>query len=73
MQESLDTIETKVEQKITSHMEQLKATQADRATQDNHSKQLETLTKMLKILVRQMSTLLDQHNHPTPMSGIGDE
>jgi len=73
MQESLDNIKTKVEQKIASHMDQLKANQANRATQDNHSKQLETLTKMLKILVWQMNTLLDQHNNPTPMNGIGEE
>jgi len=72
MQQSLDNIETKVEQKITSHMDQLKATQADHATQENHLKQLETLTKMLKILLHQMNTLLDQPNNPTPMDGIGD-
>jgi len=53
-------------------MDQLKATQADHATQENHSKQLETLTKMLKILLHQMNTLLDQPNNPTPMDGIGD-
>jgi len=72
MQESLDNIETKVEQKITSHMDQLKANQANQATQDNHLKQLEMLTKMLKILVWQMNMLLDQHNNPTPMNGVGD-
>jgi len=53
-------------------MDQLQLTQANKATQDNHSKQLDTLTKMLKILVRQMNTLLDQKANPTPMSGVGD-
>jgi len=72
LQKSIDTMDEKMDHKIQHHMEQLKSTQADRATQENHSKQLEMLTKMLKILVRQMSTLLDQHNAPTPMNGIGE-
>jgi len=45
IQQSLNNIKTKVDQKIQSHMDQLKATQADKATQENHSKQLEMLTK----------------------------
>jgi len=53
-------------------MDQLQATQADKATQDNHSKQLDTLTKMLKILVHQMNMLLNQQTNPTPMNGVGD-
>jgi len=72
LQQSLDTIEHKVEQKIQTHMNQLQQTQADKATQDNHSKQLDTLTKTLKILLRQVNTLLDQTANPTPMNGVGD-
>jgi len=72
MQQSLDNIELKMEAKIQCHMDQLQATQVDRATQDNHSKQLGALTKMLNILVRQMNTLLDQKIDPTPMNGVGE-
>jgi len=53
-------------------MEKLQVTQADKATQENHSKQLDTLTKTLKILLRQVNTLLDQQNNPTPMNGVGE-
>jgi len=70
--QSLDSIKNKVEQKIQSHMNCLTATQADKAAQDNHSKQLEMLTKTFKILVHQMNMLLDQQKNPMPMSGIGE-
>jgi len=72
MQQSLDNMELNVEKKIQSHMDQLQATQADKATQENHSKQLDMLTKTLKILLRQVNMLLDQQNNPTPMNGVGD-
>jgi len=72
MQQSLDKIELNVEKKIQDHMDRLHATQADKATQENHSKQLDTLTKTLKILLHQVNTLLDQHNNPTPMNGVGE-
>jgi len=51
MQQSLNKIELNVEKKIQDHMDKLQATQVDKATQENHSKQLDTLTKMLKILL----------------------
>ncbi len=72
MQKSLKNIENNMEKKIQDHMEKLQATQADRATQENHSKQLDTLTRTLKILLRQVNTLLDQQTNPTPMNGVGD-
>ncbi len=72
MQQSLDNIELKVERKIQHNMDQLQTTQADKATQENHSKQLDTLTKTLKILLRQVNTLLDNQNNPTPMNSVGD-
>jgi len=53
-------------------MDKIQATQADKATQENHSRQLDTLTKTLKILLRQVNTLLDNHNNPTPMNGVGE-
>ncbi len=53
-------------------MEKLQVTQADKATQENHSKQLDTLTKTLKILLHQVNTLLDQQKNPTPMNGVGE-
>jgi len=59
MQQSLDAMELKVENKIQSHMNQLQATQADKATQENHSQQLDTVTKTLKVLLRQVNALLD--------------
>jgi len=72
MQKSLENIKTNVEKKIQDHMEKLQATQADRATQENHAKQLDTITRTLKILLHQVNTLLDQQNNPTPMNGVGD-
>jgi len=72
MQKSLETIEHNVEKKFQDYMEKLQAMQADRATQENHSKQLDTLTKTLKILLHQVNTLLDQQTNPTPMNGVGD-
>jgi len=72
MQQSLNNMETKVEKKIQDHMEKLQATQADKAMQENHSKQLDTLTKTLKILLHQVNMILDQQNNPTPMNGVGE-
>jgi len=72
MQKSISDIEDKVDQKLQRHIDQLKETLADKATQENHSKQLETLMKMLKILVHQINSFLDQNNHPMPMNGIGE-
>jgi len=72
MQKSLKTIECNMEKKLQDHMEKIQATQADKATQENHSKQLDTLTKTLKILLHQVNMLLDQQNNPTPMNGVGE-
>jgi len=72
MQKSLKNIENNMEKKIQDHMEKLQMTQVDRATQENHSKQLDMLTKMLKILLCQVNTLLNQQTNPTPMNGVGD-
>jgi len=72
MQQSLDIMETKMEQKLQDHMDKIQATQADKAMQENHSKQLDTLTKTLKILLCQVNTLLDHQNNPTPFIGVGE-
>jgi len=72
MQKSLETIEHSVEKKLQDHMEKLQATQADQATQENHAQQLDTITRTLKILLRQVNTLLDKQTNPTPMNGVGN-
>jgi len=59
-QKSIENIDIKVEQKIQHCMEKLHTTQADKATQENHTQQLEQLTIMLKMLVSQINTLLDK-------------
>jgi len=52
-------------------MESLKATQVDKTTQDNHSCNLEELTKSVRFLINQVSRIADTLKIPTPKSGVG--
>jgi len=45
LQASVESLEQCFEQKLNLQIESLKATQADKTTQDNHSRDLEELTK----------------------------
>jgi len=51
LQKSLDNIDQHVDHKLQTHMAALKASQADKTTQDNHTQQLESMTKTFKSLV----------------------
>ncbi len=67
----MNNLEQKVDQKIQQHMEKLQATQADKATQEEHSQRLEQVTKTLGTLVDQIKMLLNQQSRPTPKNGVG--
>jgi len=71
LQKSIDTIEQWVDQKLQTHLATLQATQADKTTQDEHSQQLENMTKTLDSLVCNIHLLLNDRLHPMPMNGIG--
>jgi len=71
LQKSIDNIDHKVEQKLQTHMATIKASQADKATQDNHTQQLKKLTKTLDMLVIELHSLLDNRLYPTPKTGVG--
>jgi len=59
LQQSFMNLERRVDQKLQSHMDTMKASQADKATQDDHTQRLEQVTKTLDTLVAQMHVLLD--------------
>jgi len=71
IQKSIEAIDQKVETKLKHHLATIKASQADKTTQENHTRQLETLTKTLDSLVADIHLLLDSRIHPTPMQGVG--
>ncbi len=71
LQKSFTHLEEKVDQKIQHHMEILKNSQADKDTQDTHTKRLEQVSKTLDYLVEKIHLLLDSEQYPTPMRGVG--
>jgi len=71
LQKSIETIDQRVDQKLQSHLAQIQATQADKTTQDEHTQQLENMTKTLNSLLRDIHTLLNDRLPPTPMNGVG--
>ncbi len=71
LQKSFTTLEQKVDQKLQQHLDLMKNSQADKATQDNHTKRLEQVTKTLDILVAKIHLLFDSETRPTPMEGVG--
>jgi len=71
LQKSIDTIDQRVDQKLQTHFTAIQASQADKATQEEHTQQQEEVTKTLNSLVRDIHLLLNDRLHPTPMTGIG--
>jgi len=71
LQQSFMNLERRVDQKLQSHMDTMKASQADKATQDDHTQRLEQVTKTLDTLVAQMHILLDSRLSPRPRNGVG--
>jgi len=59
-------LEKKFEQKLNQQIDSLKANQADKTTQDSHSRDLETLTKSVRLLLTQVNQIADKLNIPTP-------
>jgi len=71
LQSSVDALEKKFEQKLNQQIESLKANQADKTTQDTHSRDLETLTKSVGLLLTQVNQIADKLNIPMLQHGIG--
>jgi len=71
LQKSFTNLEERVDHKIQHDMEILKNLQADKDTQDTHTKRLEQVSKTLNYLVEKTHLLLDSEQYPTPMRGIG--
>jgi len=72
LQKYIDNIDKQVYQKPQMHMATIKASQANKATQDQHTQQFEMMTKTLNLLVYDFHLLLDNKLYPTPMIGIGE-
>jgi len=71
LQQSFMNLECRVDQKLQMHMDNMKALQADKSTQDNHTQHLKQVTKTLDTLVAQMHVLLDSQLSPMPRNGVG--
>ncbi len=71
LQSSVDALEKKFEQKLTQQIESLQTTQADKNTQETHSRDLEALTKSVGFLINQVTKIADKLNIPTPQLGVG--
>ncbi len=71
LQSSVDALEKKFELKLQQSIENLQTTQADKTTQDTHSRELEGLTKNVRYLVDQVAQIADSLNIPTPGRGVG--
>jgi len=71
LQAMVDALEQKSEQKLNQQIESLKLNQADKLTQDAHSRNLEGLTKSVSFLVEQVSLIADKLSIPMPKLGVG--
>jgi len=71
LQSLVDALEKKFEQKLNQQIDSLKANQADKMTQDSHSRDLESLTKSVGLLLTQVNQIADRLNIPTPQRGVG--
>jgi len=71
LQASVDALEQKFETKLNQQITSLKSSQADKTTQETHSRKLEGLARSVGFLVDQVSRIADKLNIPTPIAGIG--
>jgi len=72
LQISVDALEKKFENKLNQQIESLKSSQADKTTQDTHSRKLEGLTQNVRYLIDQVSLIADKLHIPMPKYGIGN-
>jgi len=72
LQSSVTTLKTKIDQKFNQCIKSIKATQADKMAQDNHSRELEEVTKQLSYLVSKVSILVDLSTSPTLSKALGN-
>jgi len=71
LQASVDALEQKFETKLNQQIASLKSSQADKTTQETHSRELEGLARSVGFLVNQVSRIADKLNIPTPLAGVG--
>jgi len=71
VQQAVVNLDKKLKEKLHLHIAEMKTTQADKATQDTHTRDLENIMKQLGYLVDQMSQLIGKPFDPTPRNGIG--
>jgi len=71
LQKSIDNFDQRVNQKLQTHLATIQVSQADKATQDNHTQQLEWMTKTLDLLIHDLHILLDSRLYPMLMNGVG--
>jgi len=71
LQSSVDALEKKFETKLKQSLESMQATQADKSTQDTHSRELEDITKNVRYLIDQVALIADTLNTPALGKGAG--
>jgi len=72
LNQTIINLDKKFEKKLNQHMAQIQTTQADKATQDTHTRELTQIVKQLGYLVNQISKLLGKPLPPMLMDGIGN-
>jgi len=71
VQQAVTNLDKKLGDKLQQHIVNMKTTQADKMTQDNHTCDLELIMKQLGYLVDQMLQLIGKLFDPMPRNGIG--
>ncbi len=71
VQKAVAQLDQKLEDKLQQHINNMKTTQADKATQEKHTREFENITRQLGYLVDQMSQLIGKPFDPMPRNGIG--
>jgi len=71
VQQAVVKLDKKLKEKLHQHIADMKTTQADKTTQDNHTRELENIAKQLGYLVDQMSQLIGKPFDPMPRNGVG--
>jgi len=71
VQQAIVNLDKKLEEKLQQHITDMRMTQVNKTMQENHTRELENITKQLGYLVDQMSQLIGKSFDPMPRNGIG--
>jgi len=71
VQQAVVNFNRKLEEKLQQHVTNMNTTQADKTTQNNHTRELENIAKQLGYLVDQMLQLIGKPFDPMPRNGAG--